>query len=1230
MVSETEVNRILVQIVTELIGANNVKALESQISKLAASISKLSAEQLKNANINKQSESSQDANNKKDKDSIKILDERIKRIQAQNTATIQLLNTDKKYAALKAQLQTKGVMTDSGELSSAYSQLKVMSTTSPIINKWDETTGTRISNLAVAYKESSGEAIRTFDNTRTYLNEGARSLEVSFGKLFEKFNALRWSLVNITFVARTLSMLAKPFIDATKAGMEWELQLKRIQMVNVEVLKTSQDMANVSDILLTSRKGTPYSAVETSSAFLEYTKAGFSIEEATEALPHILDLSIIGMVDLASAGTIVAQTMHSFAIEGISAEKAVNIIALAANKSALSVETFGNSLSYVGPIAANMGIKLSETAAALSLLSNAGLRGTMAGTSLRQVLSSMAEPTADAEELMKRLGISYHDVDGNAKGLTERLKTLYYALEGLTAKEKEEALGKLFDIRGKVAVAAFLNLLRESTTELEDMANLLETDVSYSSEAVGIAMESSMLKMRKSMNDLNASLIPMRDTFVQSFTKMLDVITPVVDKMAEFNQEHPVAGQIAGYTGQVGAGIGLTLGTIGAIGGVKSLIAGGGAVAQFFTGAAGAIGAVLHAIVAALPIIGLVAAAIGSVFAGFKMSEEGGWIDKFTKHIDTITEKGSVLNEVLKNLSIHIFGGPGIALGHDIQRLWENFTTPSDEEVQAAKLKEQEEVMKEAAKLEKEYLETRQRALDYFREEYQGWVDDLKYANMPVLSDFETYIEKYEEFINEFSGSSKFRAELEKNKQFIQDQIPVVIDYYNTIESENKIVSELNKSLKAQNDILSTQKDLLGEVNNQIKVLSGARYTGQLDVEVLMENVDQSIKRNKWNTYGLGDAYSWLQSQLNATTIDYDEYLTIVEKVNDEVENSESKFKAWQETIREFIRNQIEQGNDLRVNMSDTVRSYSTLLLQTEKYGESQKKEKTGEEAYLSLLNEAYDLYYGSMQNNVKLAIQANEDEKNGVYSNSSVVIRALQKKWNEQSKYETAIKLTEDSIKDLDAQLTTHNTKIDETTAKITALKNSVLELVYALDLYKNVTLPSDSFTTQIDHDSFIRKLADSLGVESPTDLISENVINDKLSNIKGFKSFETALSTILGVTIPESAKESIVNKYVSSSPKSSSSSSSIDYMRTERQKQIDAGIIKPTKLATGGIVTQPTFAMIGEAGPEMVVPLNRNSSVGNTNLNINQLTISGVSGDYNVFAREFINTIKRELRSI
>src|SRR3990167_1199413 len=175
---------------------------------------------------------------------------------------------------------------------------------------------------------------------------------------------LRWAMVNIAFVAGAFVAAFAPFVLITKWGMDLELMFKKISIV------TGESTEVIKRQIIELRRGTQFSMKEMGEAFFEFTKQGFSAQDAFIAMPHIVALSVAGFVDLKKAVEIVGQVMFSFNLEAKDAERITTLLAAAANKSRADVETFGTALSYVSPIAAQAGISVEELNAALAILSN--------------------------------------------------------------------------------------------------------------------------------------------------------------------------------------------------------------------------------------------------------------------------------------------------------------------------------------------------------------------------------------------------------------------------------------------------------------------------------------------------------------------------------------------------------------------------------------------------------------------------------------------------------------------------------------------------------------------------------------------------------------------------------------------------------------------------------------------------------------------------------------------
>src|SRR5690606_16751825 len=123
------------------------------------------------------------------------------------------------------------------------------------------------------------------------------------------------------------------------------------------------------------------------------------------ALTPTLDLAQGAGVGLAQAVEITTTTLTQFGLEAAEAQRVADVLAQSANSSQSSVQGWGNSLSYVAPLANQLGMNLEETTAILSALADEGFRGERAGTALRNVFSQLLDPGSKFREELEKLGI---------------------------------------------------------------------------------------------------------------------------------------------------------------------------------------------------------------------------------------------------------------------------------------------------------------------------------------------------------------------------------------------------------------------------------------------------------------------------------------------------------------------------------------------------------------------------------------------------------------------------------------------------------------------------------------------------------------------------------------------------------------------------------------------------------------------------------------------------------
>src|SRR5690625_4114830 len=169
---------------------------------------------------------------------------------------------------------------------------------------------------------------------------------------------------------------------------------------------------------------TMFSASEAADAMGFLAMAGFDTNEVLEAIPGTLQLAASAQMDLGRAADIVSNILTGY---GKTTEELahVNDVLVASFTSAnTNLEQLGEAMKYAGPVASSAGVQFEEAAAALSLMGNAGIQGSMAGTSLRGALSRILSPTDAAAGAMERAGLSFTDAQERILPLVDILEQL--------------------------------------------------------------------------------------------------------------------------------------------------------------------------------------------------------------------------------------------------------------------------------------------------------------------------------------------------------------------------------------------------------------------------------------------------------------------------------------------------------------------------------------------------------------------------------------------------------------------------------------------------------------------------------------------------------------------------------------------------------------------------------------------------------------------------------------
>lgn len=295
---------------------------------------------------------------------------------------------------------------------------------------------------------------------------------------------------------------------------------------------TGAELQGLSGLALQMGKETSFSANEAAIAMAELAKGGIAVADMATVLPGTLALAAAGGLDLGEAATIAADTMAIFASQGLAMGTVADTLAAAANVSSISVQDLAQSLKYVGPPAAALGIPFRDLNGALALLGANGLKGSEAGTGLRTMLLGLAAPTDKAKQAMSELGLSFFDSSGHMlplSGIAEELKT---KLGGLTEQQRIATLQTLF---GKEGMSAALAIMQGGGPVMDDWI----AKVSQQGVAQEVAqkkldnMKGSLDQMKGSAETaaimLGLQLIPLLRPLVDGVTAGINAMLPFIE-----------------------------------------------------------------------------------------------------------------------------------------------------------------------------------------------------------------------------------------------------------------------------------------------------------------------------------------------------------------------------------------------------------------------------------------------------------------------------------------------------------------------------------------------------------------------------------------------------------------------------------------------------------------------------------------------------------------------------
>ena len=318
----------------------------------------------------------------------------------------------------------------------------------------------------------AGTSLGTLGTTAAGAGAGINTAGVAAGRTTRRLTTLAGAARGAGTALRASFFglgLGVALVAGTRQIATFEQSMLTLSAVAIRTTDTLGQQAIQYDSLARAARDagatTRFTATESAGGLLELARAGLDANQAVAALPGTLNLAQVALLSVAEAADIATNVASQFGIEAENVDRILDGLTITANRSNTTVAQLAQGLIFAGPIAGQLGESLETTNGALGTLANNGLKATLAGTAVRQILIQLSAPSTKAAEALSKLGLSLEDVDPSRIGLIA-------ALRNLAAVELD--VGAASDLVGNRAAGALL-ILREQVDAVEELTQANQT-----------------------------------------------------------------------------------------------------------------------------------------------------------------------------------------------------------------------------------------------------------------------------------------------------------------------------------------------------------------------------------------------------------------------------------------------------------------------------------------------------------------------------------------------------------------------------------------------------------------------------------------------------------------------------------------------------------------------------------------------------------------------------------
>lgn len=273
---------------------------------------------------------------------------------------------------------------------------------------------------------------------------------------------------------------------------------------------------------------TKFSATEAAEAMNYMAMAGWKTEDMLDGIEGVMNLAAASGEDLATTSDIVTDALTAFGLSAKDSGHFADILAAASSNANTNVSMMGETFKYCAPIAGALGFSAEDTAEAIGLMANAGIKSSQAGTALRTIMNNLAGDVKISDKAIGDVTIATTNADGSMRDLSDILSDCRSAFGNLTESEKAQAAESLV---GKNAMSGFLALMNAGQGDIDKLSSAID-NCDGSAEKMAMTMQDNLagqLTILKSQ--LQELAISFGDILMPAIRSIVSKLQGFVDKL---------------------------------------------------------------------------------------------------------------------------------------------------------------------------------------------------------------------------------------------------------------------------------------------------------------------------------------------------------------------------------------------------------------------------------------------------------------------------------------------------------------------------------------------------------------------------------------------------------------------------------------------------------------------------------------------------------------------------